>query len=273
VYTDQDDRLLLDDMQTMFSVREAPDEKLTKAHKVVLNEHPFHQIRSRVSLIARVKSAPKIKAGEFDGPIKTFLKELIGLPSCYNKRKGHYMHCTCVNDIVDLGRAVDYLANVATMTKKEQDALLKELINLRRHHLVGYNLRIGINKSNGYSVDLCLKSFLNLISIGKKIFKSLNETRYIPVGNVHKNTGNGNFIQLKGKQDGEAYTTRIIRTLTRNELRDEEKGAVDLPFNTTKRELYENYCFDRGWWAIKSDNIGCYPKVNDYVSCQGDDMF
>jgi hypothetical protein len=48
VYTDQDDSLLSDDMQTMFSVREATDEQLTKAHEVVLNEHPFHQIRSRV---------------------------------------------------------------------------------------------------------------------------------------------------------------------------------------------------------------------------------
>jgi hypothetical protein len=90
-----------------------------------------------------------------------------------------------------------------------------------------------------------------MIAIGKKRFKSLNETRHIPGGNVHKNTGNGNscmsnetlqsvvnFIQLKGKQDGEAYATRVIRTLTRNELRDEEKGAVDLPSNTTKRDLY-----------------------------------
>jgi hypothetical protein len=171
------------------------------------------------------------------------------------------------------------------MTKKEQDALFKELINSRRHRSAGYNLRIGINKSNGYSFDLCLNSFLNMVAIGKKRFKSLNETRHIPGANVHKNTGNGyacmsneilqsvvNFIQLKGKQDGEAYATRIIRTLTRNELRDEEKGAVDLPSHTTKRELYEKYCFDRGW-AIKSDNMGRYPKVKDYASRQEDDMF
>jgi hypothetical protein len=80
------------------------------------------------------------------------------------------------------------------------------------------------------------------------------------------------FIQLKGKQDGEAYATRVIRTLTRNELRDEEEGAVDLTSNTTNRELYEKYCFDRGW-DLKSDNMGRYPKVKDYVSHQEDDMF
>jgi hypothetical protein len=171
VYTDQYDSLLLDDTQTIFSVREATDEQLTKANDVVLNKHPFHQIRSRFSLIACVKLPPKIKAGEFDGPIKTFLKELIGLPLCYNKRKGHYVYCTCVKEIFDLDRAVPYLANVATMTKKEQDAPLKELINLCRHCAAGYNLRIGINKSNGYSFGLCLNSFLNLIAIGKNRVK------------------------------------------------------------------------------------------------------
>jgi hypothetical protein len=66
VYTDQDDSLLSVDMQIMFSVREATDDQLTTAHVFVLNEHPFHQIKSRVPLIARVKSAPKLKAGEFD---------------------------------------------------------------------------------------------------------------------------------------------------------------------------------------------------------------
>jgi hypothetical protein len=188
VYTDQDDSPLSDDMQTMLSVREATDEQLTKAHEVVLNEHPFHQIISRVSLIARVKLAPKIKAGEFDEPIKTFFKELIGLPSCYNKRKGNYLHCACVKEIFDLDRSVSYLANVVTMTKKEQDAVFKELINSRHHRSACYNLCIGISKSNGYSFFLCLNSFLNMIAIGKKRFKSLNETRHIPGGNVHKNT-------------------------------------------------------------------------------------
>jgi hypothetical protein len=125
VYTDQDDSLLSDDMQTMFLVCEATDEKLTKAHEVFLNEHPFHQVRSRVSSIARVNSSPKIKASKFDEPIKTFLKELIVLPSCFNNRKGHELHCTCVKYIIDLDRAVAYLTNVTTMTKKAQYALLK----------------------------------------------------------------------------------------------------------------------------------------------------
>jgi hypothetical protein len=133
VYTDRDDSTegspLSDDMQTMFLVREATDEHLTKAHEVDLNEHSFHQIRSIFSLTVHVKSASKINAGEVDEPIKTFLRELTDLPSCYNKRNGYCVQCTCTKKIADLDRAVDYIPKVATMTKKEQDALFIDLIN------------------------------------------------------------------------------------------------------------------------------------------------
>jgi hypothetical protein len=81
----------------------------------------------------------------------------------------------------------------------------------------------------------------------------LNETHLIPGANVGKNTGNSNacmtndtmksvveFIQKKGKEDGEVYMTHIIRSLTKQELWDEDKGAVDLHSNTPKRELHKN---------------------------------
>jgi hypothetical protein len=119
----------------------------------------------------------------------------------------------------------------------------------------------------------------------KKRFRKLNETVLVPGANVHKNTGNCNasmldetmkaassFIKQKGKDDGEVYATRMILSLTTKELRDEEKGGVDLPSNTTKRKLYEKFCFDRGW-AIKSDNNGQYPKLNDYTNQMADGMF
>jgi hypothetical protein len=80
------------------------------------------------------------------------------------------------------------------------------------------------------------------------------------------------FIKDKGAREGEVYTTRIIRTLTGHELRDEEKGAVDLPSNTSCREMYEKFCFDRGW-APKSDSKGRYPKVCEYPNRKTDDMF
>jgi hypothetical protein len=45
--------------------------------------------------------------------------------------------------------------------------------------------------------------------------------------------------------------------LTNFKLRDEEKAIIDLPNSITKRNLFEKWCFLRGWKAI-TDNIGDY---------------
>jgi hypothetical protein len=114
----------------------------------------------------------------------------------------------------------------------------------------------------------------------------MNEIHLIPGANVHKNIDNNNvrmtndtrksivieFIQKKGKADGEVYATHIIRSQKNQELQDEEKGVLDLPTNTTKRELYKKYCFDRGL-AIKSYNKGHYPKLTEYSNCKAGGMF
>jgi hypothetical protein len=114
---------------------------------------------------------------------------------------------------------------------------------------------------------------------------TLRETRFIPGANLQKSTGNISatrspellntvidFIKDKGDREGEVYATIIIRTLTGHELRDEEKGAVDLPTNTSCREMYEKFCFDRGW-APKSDSNGRYPKVCEYPNRKTNAMF
>jgi hypothetical protein len=60
-----------------------------------------------------------------------------------------------------------YLITVATMKKKQHDALFKELINGHRHRSVGYNIRIGDEKNKGHSFYVCLNSFMDIMSLGK----------------------------------------------------------------------------------------------------------
>jgi hypothetical protein len=270
---------------SLFMLREATELETEQAQQLVFSQHPFNQVKKIVSRMQRVKSCVDVDKAACEHDIRHFLTNLIALPSCYNKRRLNFVKCSCIKRLENKDRAVVYLTTVATMTKKQQDALFKELINGRRHRSAGYNIRIGDDKSKGYSFYVCMNSFLNLMALGKKRFRKLNETRLVPGANVHKNTGNCNasmldetmkavisFIKQKGKDDGEVYATRIIRSLTKQELRDEEKGGVDLPSSTTKRELYEKFCFDRGW-AIKSDNNGRYPRLNDYTNRMADDMF
>jgi hypothetical protein len=276
--------------QGLYSMLDASDEDVERAKQLVMHvNHPFLLVKAAVSKNCRIKKSKHKLSLDEDAvriAIKAFLDQLTSLPSCFNRHKCHFIKCGCIRKIKDdHAHADEYLLAVALMTKKEQDALYKELINGRHNRSRGYNLRIGNDKTNGYSMDICMNSFLNLVAIGRKRFTNLSMTRFLPGKNKHKNNGNNycaltqdvvdsvsTFIQDKGATEGEVYATRVIRSLTKTELRDEEIGAVDLPSNTTKREMYELYCFNRGW-TVKSDNKGRYPKVVDYKRRKVDDMF
>jgi hypothetical protein len=113
---------------------------------------------------------------------------------------------------------------------------------------------------------------------------TINKTRFDPGPNIHKNAVNKNssfsnnicqsvhdFVKEKGDSYGECYATRLIRHPTKHEIRKEEKEAVDLPSNFTNRNLYEQYCYGRGW-APKADNKGRYPKLQDFPKRKKDSV-
>jgi hypothetical protein len=246
-------------------------------------KHPFNQVKKIVSSMHRVNMCIDVDKSAFEHDIRHFLTNYIVLASCYNKKNQNFVKCSCIKRIDNQDRVVVYLTTVAATMKKQQDALFKELINERRHRSARYKTHIGDNKSKGHILYVCLNSFMNIMALEKKRFKNLNETRLVP--GVHKNIDNYNaamlddtmkavisFIKQKGKDYGEVYTTRIIHSLTKQELRDKEKGGVVLPLNTTHLELYEKFCFDRGW-EIKSYTKGRYPNLKDYTNRMVDDMF
>jgi hypothetical protein len=122
-----------------------------------------------------------------------------------------------------------------------------------------------------------MNSFLSLVAIGRKRFTNVSMTRFLPGKNKHKKIGNSKcdlthdigdrvltFIQEKGAMEVEVYAKRVISSLTKTDLRDEEIDDVDLPSNTTKREMYELYCFNHRW-TVKSNKKGRCPKVMDYM--------
>jgi hypothetical protein len=166
---------------------------------------------------------------------------------------------------------VQELWSIGTMTKKEQEPVFKEWINARDITSAGvsqgYGLRIGPNK--GW-VALCQNSFKNMLHLRRKRWNTLYCTRLRLGSNIHKNMGNTNaavsqetndsvvsYLTDIAKQFVESYATRCVRMLTKFKLREGEKGIIDLPNSITKRNLFEKWCFLRGWKAIL-DNIGDY---------------
>jgi hypothetical protein len=274
--------------ESIYSIREASEKDIHIAKELLLHSHPFKQVNHTVSMNARLKKKVVIDISRLRIDIKAFLLQLQHLLSCFNKTMQHYVKCSCVKKLWDINHdhAIAYLSDVASMSKRYQDALYKELINRHRHRSTGYNFRIGDDKDKGHSLILCQNAFLNILLIEqKRCHATLQETHFIPGANLHKNTGNNSatrspellndvidFIKDKGAIDGEVYATIISRTLTGHELRDKENGAVDLTSNTSCREMYEKFCFDRGW-PPKSDSKGRFPKVCEYPNRKTDGIF
>jgi hypothetical protein len=79
------------------------------------------------------------------------------------------------------------------------------------------------------------------------------------------------YLREQGRLYGECYATHIVRVLTKYDLRDEEKDAIDLPSHYTQRSMYERYCYENGWLTI-SDNKGRYPPLAEYKKRKVDDL-
>jgi hypothetical protein len=120
--------------------------------------------------------------------------------------------------------------------------------------------------------------------LGDERLKHLLATRFEPGPNIHSHEQNNNaaftplirqcivdYIKEQGRLHGEFYATRIMIGITKYELIDEEKDAVDLPSNFTKISMYERHCYESGW-AIKVDNKGRYPPVVKYAKRNIDEI-
>ena len=78
------------------------------------------------------------------------------------------------------------------------------------------------------------------------------------------------FFDRLRDEHSETHATRVIREKFGIGLRAEEVDTVELPSSMTKRQLYCQFCFTRGW-SIRADAKGKLPKLSDYPRRPFDD--
>lgn len=139
-------------------------------------------------------------------------------------------------------------------------------------------------------ISLCLNAFKNLFGIFRRQWEYLKRNcsgSYIAGPILHGNVGTQHrrrssavvsaapsviaFLQDVSTNYAEPYATRFIREITGMSLREDEEGAVELPSSFTKRKLYAEYCFSRGY-KVKADAKGSYGKMQQYEERAIDDM-
>ena len=93
------------------------------------------------------------------------------------------------------------------------------------------------------------------------------------MGSNAKKTEGSMIAFLKDLADNysEPYATRFIREITGMSIRKEEEGQVELPSSFTKRKLYAQYCYSRGY-KVKASAKGSYGKTEGYEVRPIDDI-
>jgi hypothetical protein len=124
---------------SVYSFCEESEGNIQDAKDLLLHCHPFNKVLRMITKISRVKKTADlvVDKAQFERSIREFLTKFKDLPSCYNKTERQYIKCNCLSKLQGLDQAVVYLAAVAQMKNKEQDAMYKELINGRRHRSAG----------------------------------------------------------------------------------------------------------------------------------------
>ena len=144
-----------------------------------------------------------------------------------------------------------------------------------------FRVPLPTESNNICELPVCLHAFRALFCITRKISQYFRKheasTLFGPIqhGNCNtRNRYNGSkvkqsendvivFLQSNSDTYGEAYATRFIRELCGSGLRKEEEDLVELPSNFSKRKLYRDFCFQRGY-KIKGTAKGSYGNTSVY---------
>ena len=126
---------------------------------------------------------------------------------------------------------------------------------------------------------MCKNAFQLLFNIGtstlQSVGKSIKDGNLVPslhgmYGKVGNNTIPDEVLKsiikyLEDKKaDAEPHASNVVRTTTKMALREDDNN-IELPSNYTKRGMYINWCYDRGYKAELRTATSSYGKLKDYA--------
>jgi len=237
----------------------------------------------------------KLSVEEKKGNLRTFVNQNLIVP-CLNQNSNRRTACDCLDVFLSNDDLVDQLLLLLErfegLNQKERQLFLHGVIthgfiakqNLHRGCLKEpIFLLSGIENETVESVNVCHNGIQNLFCIGTKQWKRLCSDAMLPDGKNLSNYENNknakstevtksviDFISDIAEQEGESHATRFVRTEVQLFLRDEDLQLIQLPPYYTKRQLYERYCYERGWIG-KSNAKGTYPPIQEFRNRPNDD--
>jgi hypothetical protein len=187
------------------------------------------------------------------------------------------------------------LVDFALQPKGIRQTLLKErfmhAISCRRERssLVGTNLCYTVTFGGGMDYRVCVNSFRNLYGIFQRSWSRIASScrNYVAGPMVHGNTGRHNrsrsscavdakpsvinFLSEVSNHFGETYYTRFVCNLLHVSVGCNQEAIIELPTYFSKRQLYSQYCFSRGF-KVKPNLCGSYGRISEYELREVDDV-
>ena len=105
---------------------------------------------------------------------------------------------------------------------------------------------------------------MQLVScVGRRKVNTIDTNYGATTPKVHGATGRNNndinvkalrddiesFIKALANEEGESHATRFLREHNKVCIRDTEIDTIELPSYFTKRHVYRQYCWEKGWIA------------------------
>ena len=228
----------------------------------------------------------KLTREEINRNIRHFAETTISVIPCVNQKSNRRTACRCFevfsgNDpLVD--KLVALLQKFEKLSGKERQLFLHGVLThgfIEKDRIERGKKRTPTFLLPSVSIDgtdlvkLCNNGLRNLFCIGSKQWNKLSTDAALPpakdTSGYNNNTNNTlrcaqdviDFLYAIGEEEGEAHATRQVRIEFQTCLRDSDLDLVQLPPCYSKRQLYQRFCYEKGWIA-KCNAKGTYPPIN-----------
>ena len=252
-----------------FSLR---DYKLINVNQVIMSnqssrKHPFLTVKvDKKHTPDEIEVLKSIAAEEFNLLVTEWLQNKT---NCIDMNNGQITNCDCFSSLLDnnnLEIITERITEAIFSSKDLHNHYINEVIGggyaaakiFRKHNSKVYML----SKFNKHLV-FCKHTACFLLNIGRRKYQTITK-QYVEISKkAHGNIGNiidkknistykvecELYIKLLASEQGEQHATRFMREHHKIWVRDTEVDTIELPSYYTKRRLYRNYCWDKGWQA------------------------
>ena len=222
-----------------------------------------------------------------------WLVSTLASKNCYRKRDKREYKCRCLALLVDnpsVSRAAGrYMIKWAKFGREEKKCTLNTWI--RYSDVQGHKGKLILplvfdrEEDNVEDIFVCRNTIYNMLHVGSRMLKGAMESPTKPHKLANKKGSQSNagkrfeginfslycFFHDLAEQ-GLPFATRVVREKSGMKSRDDNPEDVALPPHMTKRQLYAQWCWQRGWKVVMdSRSEGSYVNTKNYLKRPHDD--